>query len=101
MQLFSWVEADGFPGSDGDLRTRAGSAADAGLARAYVEDAKAPEFDTLAGGQRLFQAFKDGVDRCLCLIAGEAGAFNHPVHDVLLDQGILQSLGSALAAGRT
>lgn len=100
VQFFPWLEPDRLAGSDGDFRTRTGVAADAGFARAYVEDAEAPEFDTLSGSQRFLQAFKDGVDRCLCLIAGEARSFNHPMHDVLLDQGILQSIGSALEPGR-
>ena len=90
MQLFAGLEAHSFARSDGDFRAGAGIAADAGLARPHVEHAKAAQLDAFPSRQRLFQALKDGVDCGLRLVAGKAGPFDYPVHDVLLDQGILQ-----------
>src|ERR1700739_1739940 len=45
VQLFARLEADGLAGCDADLRPGAGIAANAGLARADAEDAKAAQFD--------------------------------------------------------
>src|SRR5580658_9135583 len=91
MQFFAGLEAHSFARSDGDLRTGARIAPNAGLARPHVEDSKAPQLAAFPGRQRLLEALKDGIDSSLRLVAGEAGPFNHPVHDVLLDQGILQN----------
>ena len=91
VELFSWLEADGLAWSDGDLRAGARIAADAGLARSDVEDSKAPQLDAFPSRQRLLQALKDSVDCGLGLVARKAGPLDDPVHDVLLDQGILQN----------
>jgi hypothetical protein len=70
VELFSRLEANGFAWSDCYLCAGARIAANAGLAGPHVEYAKTSELDTLTRRQSLLQAFKDGIDRCLCLIAG-------------------------------
>jgi hypothetical protein len=86
MQLFAWLEADGFAGSDVDLSPGAGIAANAGFAGADTEDAKPAQLDALAGCQSLLEALEDRVHRRLSLGARQARALNHVVNDVLFDQ---------------
>src|SRR3954454_18737121 len=96
VQLFAGLEAHGFSRSDGDFCAGARIATDPGLAWTHIEDAKAAQLDAFSGGERFFQALKDGVDGSFRLIAGKAGPFDNPVHDVLLDQSILQRTASQL-----
>jgi len=86
MELFAGLEAHGLAGGDADLSAGAGIAADAGLAGADAEHAEAAQFNAFTGSQRLFQAFEDRIYRCFSLGARQAGALNHLMNDVLLDQ---------------
>ena len=51
VQFLAGLEAHRLAGGDADLGAGAGIAADAGFAGADAEDAKAAQFDALAGGQ--------------------------------------------------
>jgi hypothetical protein len=86
MQFLARLETHRFARSNRDLGSSARVAADTGLARTDIEDAKAAQFDTIAVGQGLLEAFEDGVDRGLCLDAREAGPLNDVVDDVLFNQ---------------
>ena len=86
MELFAGLEANSFARGDADLSARTGIAANAGLAGPNAEYAEAAKFNPLARCQRLFQALEDCIYRCFCLRARQAGALNHLMNDVLLDQ---------------
>jgi len=86
MELFAGLEAHGLAGGDADLSARTGIAADAGLAGTNAEHAEAAQFNALACCQRLFQALEDRIYRCFSLRTRQAGALNHLMNDVLLDQ---------------
>ena len=97
VELFSRLEAHGLARRDRDLGSGARIASDSGFARPYIEHAKAAQLDAFPSRQRLLQALKDCVDCGLGLVARKAGPLDDPVHDVLLDQGILQEIGSTSA----
>ena len=86
MQFLAGLEPNCFSGSNADLGSGAGIATDSGFASADTENAKSTQFDALACGQSLFQAFKDRVDGRLGLRARQAGAFDDLMNDVLFNQ---------------
>ena len=86
VQFLAGFEANRLAGGNADLGAGAGVAADAGFAGADAEDAKAAQFDALAGGQSLLEALEDGIHGSLGLGAGQARALNHMMDDVLLNQ---------------
>ncbi len=85
VEVFAWLEADGFSGFDGDLCAGAGVAADAGFAGLDGEDAEAAELDAVACDHALLHAEEDGVYGGLGLDAGEAGALDDALDEILLD----------------
>jgi len=86
VQFLSRFETHCLSGSDADLGAGAGVAADARLAGAHAEDAETAQFNALAGGKGLLQAFEDRIHRSLCLGAGQARTLDHLMDDVLLNQ---------------
>jgi len=86
VQLFAGLETHGFAGGDAYLSAGAGIAADAGLAGANAEDAEAAQFEALAGREGLFKSFENRIHSRFSLGARQAGALNHLMNDVLLDQ---------------
>jgi hypothetical protein len=86
VQLFAWLEADSFAGGYAHFGSGAGIAADTGFAGADTEDAKSAQFNALAGGQGLLQAFEDGIHRSLCLGSRETRALDYMMDDVLFNQ---------------
>jgi hypothetical protein len=87
LEVFAGFEADGFTGSDADLGTGAGIAADAGFAGLDGEDAEAAELDAVAFNEALLHGVEDGVDGGFRLGANETGAFYDSLDKILLDQG--------------
>ena len=85
LQLFPGFEPDGLAGGDIDLGAGARVAADAGLARLYVEDAEAAQLDPVAPFQGLLHGVEDGLDRHLRLGLGDPGPFHHLVYDIELN----------------
>ena len=85
LQLFAGLEADGFAGRNVDLCAGARVTADAGFARADVEDAESAEFDAIALGESLFHALKDDFHCALSLSLGDASPCDDFVDDVELD----------------
>lgn len=85
MKFFAGLEPDSFAGSDADLGTGSGIAADARLARLDGEDAKSSEFDSLACDQSPLHALEDGVDSQLGLRPGKSGTLDDSLDEVLLD----------------
>jgi len=79
LEVFAWLEADGFAGGDGDLGASARVAADAGFARLYGEDAEAAELDAVAVAEGFLHGFKDGIDGGLRLGTWKAGALDYPL----------------------
>ncbi len=88
MEFFAGFEADCFAGGDGDLGAGAGVAANAGLAGLDGEDAEAAELDAVFGGEGVLHGLEDGVHGRLGLDAGEAGAFDDALNQVLFDHEI-------------
>jgi hypothetical protein len=86
VQLFAGLETDCFSGSDADLCAGPGVAADARLSGFDGEDTKAPEFNPVAGDERLLHAVEDGIDGCFRLGSGKPGPFNDALDEILLDQ---------------
>src|ERR1700690_2670104 len=101
LQFLARLEADGFAGRDVDLRTGARIAPDAGLARPYGEDAKAPQLNAIALGERLLHAFEHGFDRHLRLGLGDAGLVDDFVDQVQFDHKWLRSFGSLPITAQT
>ncbi len=99
LEVFAWLEADGFAGGDGDLGTGTWVASDAGFAGLDGEDAEAAEFDTVATAQSLLHGFEDGVHGGLCLGPWKAGALNYPLDKVLLDQWMSPSCAQVPQSG--
>jgi hypothetical protein len=52
VKFLAWLEANSLAWSDGDFRTGPRVAADSRLARADIEDAKAPQLDPVARSER-------------------------------------------------
>ena len=100
VEFFPRLESDGLAGGNADFRSGPGVAADARFAGPDAEDAEAAQFDAVAGGQGLFEAFKDGVHGGFRFGAGQPGALNDVMNDVLLDQSVYP-IGEESAAGRT
>jgi len=86
VEFLAGFEADGFAWGDGDFCAGARIASDAGFAGAYVEDAKAAQFDAIAGCEGLLEAFKNCVDRCFRFIARQARTFDDVMDNILFYQ---------------
>ncbi len=90
MQFLAGLEPNCFSGSDADFSSGTRIAADAGFAGADAENAKSAQFNALARGQGLLQAFEDRVDGGFGLRTRQAGALDYLMDDVLFNQwGIL------------
>jgi len=98
LEVFAWLEADGFAGGDADFGAGAGVAAYAGFAGLDGEDTEAAEFDAIRGAKGMLHSLEDGVDGCFCLGAGEAGALDYALDEILLDQ--LRSPSCAVGSSR-
>ena len=86
VQFLAWFKADGLARSNGHLGARARVATDSGFARAHIEDAETSQFDAVAGGKCLFQAFKHCVHRRFGFIARQARTFDDVMDNVLFYQ---------------
>lgn len=86
VEFLAGFEADGFAGGDGDFSSGARVAAYAGFARAHIEDAKTAQFNAIAGGEGLLQAFKDCVDCCFRFVARQARTFDDVMDNILFYQ---------------
>src|SRR5262245_50115685 len=89
LQLLTGFESNGLSRRNGNFRTGARIAADAGLARLDVEDAKSPQFNAIALLESLLHGLKDGLDGHFGLGLGDAGTVHNFVDDIELDQGSL------------
>jgi hypothetical protein len=99
VKFFPGLEADGLAGRDADFRSRPGIAAYARLAGTDAEDAEAAQFNAVAGGKGLFEALKDGIHGGFRFGAGQPGALNDVMHNILLDQSIYP-IGEEISSGR-
>jgi hypothetical protein len=79
LKFFARLEADGFSGRDANLLSRAGVAADSGLARLNIEDPKPSQLDPLAAPEGILHGFKDSFH---CLLSPG------PRNVSLLDDGV-------------
>src|SRR5208283_177355 len=91
LQLLAGLEAHGFARRNGNFCAGARVAANSGFARAYIEDAEAPQFDAISGRKRLLHAFKNGFDRKFGLRLRDAGAVHNFVDDVEFNHGLPSS----------
>jgi hypothetical protein len=86
MQFLAGLETHGFSGGNADFSAGTGVAANSGFACADTEDAKSAQFDALSGRKSLFEALEDGINGGFRLGARQAGALDHVMDDVLLNQ---------------
>jgi hypothetical protein len=86
VQFLAGLEPYRFAGSDADLGSGAGIAANAGFASADTEYTKSAQFDALTRSQSLLQALEDRVNGCFGLGAWQAGALDYVMNDVLFNQ---------------
>ena len=93
LQLFAWLKAHGFSRWDVHFFTGARVAADSRLARLYAENTKAPQLNTLAAAESIFQRFKNGFDGLLGLRAAYVRRRYDSIYEVELDHVRLQGLG--------
>jgi hypothetical protein len=98
MQFLAGFESHRLARRYGHLGAGTRVAPNTGFAWANVEDAKAAQFDPVAGRERLFEAFEDCVYRRLGFVSRKASPLNNIVDDVLLDQRALlgKSAGSSV-----
>jgi hypothetical protein len=99
VQLLARLEANGLSGGNADLSPGAGVAADAGFARADTENAESAQLNALAGCESLLKTLEDRIHGCFGLGARQAGALNHVMNDVLLNQGSLLAQVNWLSLG--
>ncbi len=76
MKFFSRFEADCFTGSNADLGTSSGVAANSRLTRFHRKHSEATKLDPLTCNQGPLHAIEDGIDRGLCFGPGESRALN-------------------------
>jgi len=88
LQFLAGLEPDCLARRDGDLGAGARVAADAGLARADIEDAEAAQFNALAVGQGPLHALENCFHGHLGLGLGDAGFVYDFVNNVELDHGL-------------
>jgi hypothetical protein len=86
MKFLARFKADSFTGGYAHFSAGAGIAADTGFTGADAENAESAQFDALAGGESLLQAFEDRIHRGFCLGARQARALDYMMDDVLLNQ---------------
>jgi hypothetical protein len=86
VEFLAGFEADGFAGGNGDFGSGTRVAADAGLARAHVENAEAAQFYAITCSEGLLQAFKNCVDRCFRFIARQARTLDDVMDNILFYQ---------------
>src|ERR1051326_2248061 len=82
LQLFARLKANRFARRNGNFSPSTRIAADACLARTHVENAKSPQFNTIALGQRLLHAFEDSFDGHFRFGFGDSGFVYDFVDDV-------------------
>lgn len=85
MKLFTGLEANRLPGSNGDFSTCPGIAADAGFAWLNGEHTEAPQFDPVARDEGLLHAVEDGVYCRLRFGPWQSGTLNNPLYKILLN----------------
>jgi hypothetical protein len=88
VEFFSGLEANGLSGGDGDLSAGPWIAPDACFPGTDAKNAEAAEFDAVACGKGLFEAFKDRIDRSFRLGAWQSRTLDDLVDDILFDQSV-------------
>jgi flavin reductase (DIM6/NTAB) family NADH-FMN oxidoreductase RutF len=96
LQFLARLETDGLAGRNGDFSASARIAADAGLARADVEDAESAKLDAFAASQSPLHAFEDGFDGHFRFRLGNAGPVDYFIDDVEFDQCRLRKLNDRI-----
>jgi hypothetical protein len=86
VEFLSGFEANSFTRSNAYFSAGSGIAANAGLAGPYAENPKSAQLNALPGGEGLLQTFEDRINRGLRLGPWQAGALNHVMNNVLLNQ---------------
>src|SRR5579864_1684348 len=85
LQFFSGFEAHGLAWWNRNFRPRARIAPDPGFSRTHVEDAKTPQLNTIAAGERLLHALENRLHSQFGLGLGNAGFGHHFVDNVELN----------------
>ena len=94
LQFLAGLEANSFAGRDANLLSRAGVAADAGLARLHIEYAEAAELDAFAAAQRVLHGLEDGFHGLFGFCAGNIRFLYDSIYDVELDHTCLPLTGN-------
>jgi len=98
VEFLAWLEADGFARRNAHFRAGPWVAADSGLARANAENAETTQFDAVAGGKSLLEAFENGVHGGFRFGAGQPGPLNDVMDNILFDQSVFLILRRNLGA---
>ena len=85
LEFLARLKSHGFPRRDANLLPGARVAADAGLARLHVENAKAAKLDAFSPSERVFHRFEDGFHRLFGFRSSDICFLYDSVHDVELD----------------
>jgi hypothetical protein len=85
LQFLAGLEAHRFSGRDADFLSGAGIAANAGLARAHVENTKAAELNSFAFAERILHGLKYGFHGLFCLGPAHASLVYDCINDIQLN----------------
>jgi hypothetical protein len=85
MELFTGLEANCLAGRNLHLGASSWVATDAGLSWFNGKNAESAELDPIARDEGALHALEDSVYRGLCFCSWQAGSFNHPLYEILLD----------------
>ena len=94
LKFLPGFEADSSPRRDIHLLPGARIAADAGLARLHIENAKAPEFNAFAAAEGVFHSFEDGFDGLFGFGSRNVRLLYDGIHEIELDHNRLHSRGN-------
>lgn len=89
LQFLAGLEAHRFARRDADFLAGAGIAANAGLARAHIENSKAPQLNSLTFAKCILHGFKDRFDGLFRLSPAHAGLVYDCINDIQLNHSTL------------
>jgi hypothetical protein len=82
LEFLAWLESNSLAGRNRNLGARAGVPANAGLARADIEDAKTAKLNAFPAAEGSLHALEHGFDRHLGFRFRDTGAIDNFVDDI-------------------
>jgi len=86
MQFFAGLETDGASRRYGNFRTGTRVTSNPCFPGFHAEYAKAAQFNSVSGGERIFHAGEDGIHSGLGFHSRQPGAFRNFMNYILFDQ---------------